>query len=110
MASEIPRRLRSNLEHGILDVFEFFSDLVNAILESPRKANRATFVQMMVNAGNFQPNSDMTNSSKPDAFLYVDPGATSEKKKFKWRNLTCPMEYKFGKGDQADVSEPSVRS
>ena len=63
---------------------------------------------MMVHAGNFQPNSDMTSSSRPDAFLYVDQSATSEQKKFKWIDLTCPMEYKFGKGNQTDVSEPSL--
>ena len=90
-----------------IETFAFFSDLMNAILVSLRNAGRKTFVKM-VNAGNFKPESDMINSSKPDAFLCVDTGSTSNQKKFKWRDLTCPIEYEFGKGDRVDVSELSL--
>ena len=41
---------------------------------------------------------------RPDAFLQMPSMAPPTLGDFKWRNMTCPFEYKFGNGDIVNVS------
>ena len=86
-----------------LQPFMFFSRLFNAILECFRQRGVYTSVKTMVHTGPVEPES---TSLRPDAFLHVATGASPTWGKFRWRDVTCPFEYKLDNGDAIGVSRP----
>ena len=91
---------------GEVKTFAFFTGLFNVVLEHLRKNGHATSVKKMVHAGFVEPDSTRTSSHRPDAFLHMATKSPPAEGRFKWRELTCPFEYKFGRGDTIDVSRP----
>jgi hypothetical protein len=83
--------------------FAILSDIFNAVRDCLRPTHPTAFVKTMVNAGSVRPESTRISSSQPDAFLRVDANGPLKKGSFRWRDLTCPFEYKFGRGDTLDV-------
>jgi hypothetical protein len=88
-------------------LFEVFSRIFNEVRSSLKDSDKPTpgRVERMVHAGSVEPQSDRTGSHRPDAFLLVCPETKSTGRRFQWRDLTCPFEYKFGNGDALDVSQ-----
>ena len=82
--------------------FEIFSTLFNLVQDRIRPREKTTFDTTMVHAGSIGPKSTRVGSHRPDAFLMTSesPGLG----KYRWRDLTCPFEYKFGNGCAVDVS------
>jgi hypothetical protein len=109
-AKIVKKHFETKCKTNEVQTFAFFSDLFNVVLDSLRPTH-PTFVKKMVNAGHIGPESTRINSSRPDAFLRVDVDENLKTGKFKWRDLTCPFEYKFGDGDAVDVRqhEPTTR-
>lgn len=97
-------------------IFEPVSDIFNQILafvESNQQGDTA--VRRMVHAGTMTPTSTRrSGGSRPDAFLEMAspcPNTAKGKQRvYRWRDITCPFEYKFGKGDSADVRPHWQRS
>ena len=83
--------------------FRFFSRLFNTVLECLRQSERGTPVEEMVHAVYVEPKS---TSNRPDAFLRMVTETPLTHGKLRWRDLTCPFEYKFGDGNAVDVSKP----
>jgi hypothetical protein len=74
-------------------------------------------VQEMVNAGSTTLRSDRISTSKPDAYLLLKSCRSGEVALVPetnipqcqyWRDVACPLEYKFGDGDKDDVSQSPV--
>ena len=87
---------------GADEAFGLFSRLFNAMLGYLQQSGRSASVKEMVHAGSIEPESTEVGSCRrPDAFLHMVTEATPDK--FRWRDLTCPFEYKFGNGDVVDV-------
>ena len=85
--------------------FAFFSHLFNTVLEYLRQNGHVTPVQRMVYTGSVGSESTAAATHQPDAFLQLNTGASPTPGKFKWRDLVCPFEYKFGDGDPLDVNQ-----
>ena len=83
------------------EAFAFFSRLFNTILGHLRQSGRGTSVQEMVHAV-----SEPESNRRPDAFLHMATETPPVPGKFRWRDLTCPFEYKFANGGAVDVSQP----
>ena len=96
-------RSRGNSE---ATTFAFFAHLFNTVLEHIRQSRPGTSVKRMVHAGYTEPDSTRISTNRPDAFLHMATKPPSASGRFKWRDLTCPFEYKFRKGDTVDVSQP----
>lgn len=96
--------------HGVheADTFNIFSRTFNGVVSSLADCGGLTpgCVERMVHAGSIKPQSDRTSSHRPDAFLLVHAKSPQKPTKdgFRWRDITCPFEYKFGNGDTIDVS------
>ena len=88
--------------------FRFFSNLFNQVLAYLKKTKRETAVKTMVHAGYVGPESTRVSTHRPDAFLQMAGGTSPTPGKFRWRDLACPFEYKFGDGIAVDVSQPGL--
>ncbi|KAF9783769.1 hypothetical protein BJ322DRAFT_1066990 [Thelephora terrestris] len=87
-------------------VFQVFSHIFNVIMSSLASGDKQMpgCVDRMVHAGSIEPKSDRQSSHRPDAFL-IAHSQTSPKpteSEMRWRDVTCPFEYKFGNGDATD--------
>ena len=91
--------------HTEVKTFAFFARLFNLVLGGLKQAGHGTVVKKMVHAGSVGPKSTRVGTHRPDAFLHMTT-STSTAGKFRWRDLTCPFEYKFGNGNAVDVSQP----
>jgi hypothetical protein len=88
-------------------VFQVFLHIFNGIMSSLASGDKPMpgCVDRMVHAGSIEPKSDRQSSHRPDAFL-IAHSETSPKpteSETRWRDVTCPFEYKFGNGDATDV-------
>jgi len=89
------------------DAFDFFPRLFNMVMGYLQRTGPKTpLVKTMMHSGNGGPESTRDSTYKPDAFLYVTTDPTSMPDKFRWRDLTCPFEYKFDDGYPVNVSQP----
>lgn len=88
--------------------FAFFANLFNAVLNHIQRSRKQTSIKGMIHAGSITPTSTIPSTHRPDAFLHVDTKTPLTPGKAKWRNLTCPFEYKFGGGSALDVSQPQM--
>jgi len=86
--------------------FKFFSRLFNTVLEYLRQSERGTPVEEMVHAGYVEPESTRFSGNRPNAFLRMVTETPPTPGKVRWRDLTCPFEYKFGDSNAVDVSKP----
>ncbi|KAF9646538.1 hypothetical protein BDM02DRAFT_3270901 [Thelephora ganbajun] len=93
------------------ELFSIFSRTFNAVLSSLADHEKPTSgcVERMVHAVSVEPQSAR---HQPDAFLLVDTGTSPKPTghRFRWRDLTCPFEYKFGNGDAVDNDTKVLRS
>lgn len=94
---------RQDKGDGEVKTFAVFSSIFNAVLDYFR--TRGSVTSVLVHVGSIEPKSTTTSSNRPDAFLQMNTRMppTSTEGKFRWRDLTCPFEYKFGNGDTIDV-------
>ena len=83
------------------EAFVFFSHLFNTVLGYLRHGGHGVFAQEMVHA------ASKSAGYRPDAFLHTAIGTPPAPGKFRWRDLICPFEYKFGDGDTVDASRRS---
>jgi len=84
--------------------FAFFSRLFNAVLEYLRQSGRGTSIEKMVQVAGAE--STGFGGHRPNAILHVVVKPPLASSRFKWRDLTCPFEYKLRKGDAVDVGQP----
>ena len=89
-------------------LFNIFSRTFNAVLSSLADCDELASgcVEKMVHAGSIEPQSDRASSHRPDAFLLVKTPPKPVGDRFRWRDITCPFEYKFANGSAVDVSQP----
>ena len=102
-AKEDSFRARGRGGHEVR-TFVFFSLLFNAVLDGLKATEHKTFVERMVHAGSVEPESTRVSTHRPDGFLQMATDTSATPGKFRWRELTCPFEYKFGDGNAVDVS------
>jgi len=89
------------------DAFDFFPRLFNAVLGYlQRTGSKTSLVKTMMNSANVGPESTGDIIYQPDAFFHMTTDPTSMPDKFRWRDLTCPFEYKFDDGHPVNVSQP----
>ncbi|KAF9783771.1 hypothetical protein BJ322DRAFT_1066999 [Thelephora terrestris] len=86
-------------------VFQVFSHIFNGIMSSLASGDTTMSgcVERMVHAGPIEPKSDR-QTHRPDAFL-IAHSETSPKpteRETRWRDVTCPFEYKFGNDNSTD--------
>lgn len=91
-------------EGSEVELSTFFSNIFNAVLEYLRQHGHETLVRRMVHTDPTESESTGATSYRPDAFLHLTTGASPTSGKFKWRDLTCPFEFKFGGDDAVDIS------
>ena len=60
------------------------------------KGGRKTSIEKIVNSGYVKPKSTRSTAYQPDALLYMATETPPTLGKCRWRDLTCPFEYKFG--------------
>jgi len=89
------------------DAFDFFPRLFNVVLGYLQRTRpKTSLVKTMMNSANVGPESTGDSTCLPDAFLHMTTDPTSMPDKFRWRDLTCPFEYKFDDGYPVNVSQP----
>jgi len=89
------------------DLFDFFSRLFITVLGYlQRTGPKTSLVKTMMHSVNVEPGSTGDNTYQPDAFLYMTTDPAPMPDKFRWRDLTCPFEYKFDDGYPVNVSQP----
>ena len=86
--------------------FSFFSCLFNVVLDYLRKGGQESPVEKVVHAGPSETVSTGSSAHRPDAFLHMVTQTSPPPGKIRWRDLTCPFEYKFEDGEVVDVSRP----
>jgi len=89
-----------------VEIFTFFSRLFNTVLECLRRSGHDTSVEEMVHVFPTEPESVRSRGIRPDGFLHMVTETTPTPGKFRWRDITCPFEYKDGYGDMFGVSKP----
>ena len=100
---------RDLLEHA---AFKPLADIFNEVLAYPSTVATEKDVRTMVHAGSAIPKSDRISTNQPDAFLLMSSSNANSSRAasvtdapypVRWRDLTCPFEYKFGDGNKIDV-------
>lgn len=92
---------------GEVKVFSFFSDIFDEIQALIPEHARGCVIKM-IDTGSYTPISERRATCRPDAFLIARGTPDFEpltESPYYWRDLTCPFEYKFGNGDEADVGQ-----
>jgi len=89
------------------DAFDFFPRLFNVVLGCiQRTGHKTPLVKTMMHSEDVGPESARDSTCQPDAFFHMTTDPAPMPDKFRWRDLTCPFEYKFGDGSIVNVSQP----
>ena len=97
--------------------FKPLADIFNEILTCPQTTATRNSVRTMDHAGSTSPKSDRISTNCPDAFLLMNSSlansssetpAADMRYSMDWRDLACPLEYKFGNGDKMDVRTSNI--
>lgn len=98
------RKLKGVHEVKLFSIFSrIFNEIISSLADSGDPASAC--VNRMVHARSVEPQSNRTSPHRPDAFLvaHTQTSPTPNGGRFRWRDLTCPFEYKFGDGGVIDV-------
>ena len=108
------------------EAFKCLAEIFNDVLQLDASTREHVGVKSMIHAGYTEPKSDKISVHRPDAFLFMHSGLNNSPPpgngghppttpvaiiptSVYWKDLTCPFEYKFEKGNEDDV-RPSVSS